>query len=117
RQFRPRSGVLQGLRAELSDGIAAELTEHPIDLGSQHRERAIHARLAAGGEAIERRAADHHRLGTERERFDDVGAAAEAAVDEDGEPLAHGAPEDRKSTRLNSSHLGNSYAVFCLKKK
>src|SRR5262245_65180633 len=24
--------------------------------------------------------------------------------------------EDRKSTRLNSSHLGSSYAVFCLKK-
>src|SRR5436853_3362462 len=35
----------------------------------------------------------------------------------------HGVPEvsqpsqDRKSTRLNSSHLGISYAVFCLKKK
>src|SRR5688572_30993998 len=25
--------------------------------------------------------------------------------------------EDRKSTRLNSSHSQNSYAVFCLKKK
>src|SRR5205814_10048655 len=30
----------------------------------------------------------------------------------------HGAAQgpDRKSTRLNSSHLGISYAVFCLKK-
>src|SRR5438045_4731244 len=27
------------------------------------------------------------------------------------------AGRDRKSTRLNSSHLGISYAVFCLKKK
>src|SRR5258705_7307517 len=27
------------------------------------------------------------------------------------------ARRDRKSTRLNSSHLGISYAVFCLKKK
>src|SRR5262245_29637068 len=27
------------------------------------------------------------------------------------------ASDDRKSTRLNSSHLGISYAVFCLKKK
>src|SRR5205807_9712318 len=27
------------------------------------------------------------------------------------------APVDRKSTRLNSSHLVISYAVFCLKKK
>src|SRR5437773_6859339 len=26
-------------------------------------------------------------------------------------------PEDRKSTRLNSSHITISYAVFCLKKK
>src|SRR5690242_21632329 len=28
-----------------------------------------------------------------------------------------GSPEDRKSTRLNSSHMSISYAVFCLKKK
>src|SRR5262245_64679748 len=34
----------------------------------------------------------------------------------DGGPL-HQRGEDRKSTRLNSSHLGISYAVFCLKKK
>src|ERR1039458_10740842 len=32
-----------------------------------------------------------------------------------GPRLHHGL--DRKSTRLNSSHLGISYAVFCLKKK
>src|SRR2546426_5543713 len=31
--------------------------------------------------------------------------------------LALGLPTDRKSTRLNSSHLVISYAVFCLKKK
>src|SRR5258705_12880207 len=40
----------------------------------------------------------------------------------DGEPvrlffLLAGPESDRKSTRLNSSHLGISYAVFCLKKK
>src|SRR5205814_8141842 len=40
-----------------------------------------------------------------------------------GAPLAKSLPGrvgleiDRKSTRLNSSHLGISYAVFCLKKK
>src|SRR5947199_2756611 len=32
-----------------------------------------------------------------------------------GKELRTGA--DRKSTRLNSSHLGSSYAVFCLKNK
>src|SRR5256885_8959855 len=31
--------------------------------------------------------------------------------------LAEGGARDRKSTRLNSSHLVISYAVFCLKKK
>src|SRR5690554_7664482 len=30
---------------------------------------------------------------------------------------ADGHAEDRKSTRLNSSHVRISYAVFCLKKK
>src|SRR5690625_5354711 len=33
-------------------------------------------------------------------------------------PALHlGAESDRKSTRLNSSHVAISYAVFCLKKK
>src|SRR5256885_8118760 len=32
-------------------------------------------------------------------------------------PLHQPDPRDRKSTRLNSSHLVISYAVFCLKKK
>src|SRR5699024_12651829 len=30
--------------------------------------------------------------------------------------VAEGISEDRKSTRLNSSHVSISYAVFCLKK-
>src|SRR5438876_6709765 len=38
-------------------------------------------------------------------------AGAAAAVD------AAQSAEDRKSTRLNSSHPSISYAVFCLKKK
>src|SRR5438045_6567140 len=39
-----------------------------------------------------------------------VSASSNGVVDEMG-------MQDRKSTRLNSSHLGISYAVFCLKKK
>src|SRR6267142_3272375 len=31
--------------------------------------------------------------------------------------LLRGTVADRKSTRLNSSHMSSSYAVFCLKKK
>src|SRR5688572_31405194 len=33
------------------------------------------------------------------------------------EALSRGPEQDRKSTRLNSSHSQISYAVFCLKKK
>src|SRR6266511_5405285 len=34
-----------------------------------------------------------------------------------GRDAVAGRPQDRKSTRLNSSHVKISYAVFCLKKK
>src|SRR5690349_22134187 len=46
-------------------------------------------------------------------------ADADADVDEDAEAEAgeDAEAEDRKSTRLNSSHVEISYAVFCLKKK
>src|SRR3712207_8825723 len=42
-----------------------------------------------------------------------AGGTRHLEVDPGGSTLA----EDRKSTRLNSSHANISYAVFCLKKK
>src|SRR5438876_2825645 len=47
--------------------------------------------------------------------FSQYGALA--ALKGDQQPLADMREEDRKSTRLNSSHPSISYAVFCLKKK
>src|SRR5437899_5719257 len=45
-------------------------------------------------------------------------AVEQHAVHLEGQLARDGRLEpDRKSTRLNSSHLGISYAVFCLKKK
>src|SRR5690625_6870373 len=38
-------------------------------------------------------------------------------TDAQGNVLMEHSVEDRKSTRLNSSHVAISYAVFCLKKK
>src|SRR5437867_7893313 len=59
--------------------------------------------------------ASHERqlLGTHR---DGDGLAVTAAAQRNAEalPLPF---QDRKSTRLNSSHRTTSYAVFCLKKK
>src|SRR5690606_41085049 len=53
-----------------------------------------------------------------RKRFNDYASYSRASLDdlltsEEKESAA----KDRKSTRLNSSHVKISYAVFCLKKK
>src|SRR5256885_12105959 len=60
-----------------------------------------------------------HKLETEVREID---ARLDAVMGVAIEDLSNGRtlflnPEDRKSTRLNSSHLVISYAVFCLKKK
>src|SRR2546430_13401250 len=44
-------------------------------------------------------------------------ARADAGLGGGQEPCHPGGAQDRKSTRLNSSHSQISYAVFCLKKK
>src|SRR5438874_6460454 len=49
--------------------------------------------------------------------FGYVGAAREALLDLQRRHPDAADLEDRKSTRLNSSHVEISYAVFCLKKK
>src|SRR5256885_12932044 len=47
------------------------------------------------------------------------GRARRCGIRRQRDAASHSAPlqADRKSTRLNSSHLVISYAVFCLKKK
>src|SRR3712207_7179133 len=62
------------------------------------------------------------RLPQERGPFRTLGYAslfvpAETLVDVLAIRFVDQAMEDRKSTRLNSSHANISYAVFCLKKK
>src|SRR5207253_6418181 len=51
---------------------------------------------------------------------DRLGSRQDHGVEEEVDRAAGGhgrAGRDRKSTRLNSSHVASSYAVFCLKKK
>src|SRR5258705_2113779 len=70
----------------------------------------LHAR------AVARRAVDGIDLGTGRDLL--LGEALRGPA-RDGDQRRHNSDRerDRKSTRLNSSHLGISYAVFCLAKK
>src|SRR5690625_7063504 len=53
-----------------------------------------------------------HRHGDEHDRLEQRRRLRGQLEDDDG-PF----DRDRKSTRLNSSHVAISYAVFCLKKK
>src|SRR5947199_5410773 len=58
---------------------------------------------------------DHDLVGA-MDALDPGGPVAKGRVDT-LHPQIRRLEQDRKSTRLNSSHLGISYAVFCLKKK
>src|SRR5256885_7841439 len=65
------------------------------------------------------RSCDHHTdvRREPAEALDEVGIAGPGGL-EHRDVLGFGRRlQDRKSTRLNSSHLVISYAVFCLKKK
>src|SRR5690606_39498004 len=85
-------------RSVLLDEVVAALDPRPGDL-------IVDATFGAGGYT---------------RAFLDAGATVHA-FDRDPDAIAAGREwpetrEDRKSTRLNSSHVKISYAVFCLKK-
>src|SRR5690349_24196477 len=85
----PRSTLFPYTTLFRSAGALLAAHEQVIDLGRAH-------------DALDARAPARH-LG--------VGEARVFGGQDSGEP------GDRKSTRLNSSHVEISYAVFCLKKK
>src|SRR5258705_10171408 len=60
---------------------------------------------------------DDLRLASRAHRVDKISDDLLAGPALAGDQYGDIARRDRKSTRLNSSHLGISYAVFCLKKK
>src|SRR5699024_1626450 len=90
--------------AESAAAVAAR-----VQLGRHDDERSVRE-LAADVEVL---TFDHEHVPTALlERLEQEGVAA---VRPGPSALVHA--QDRKSTRLNSSHVSISYAVFCLKKK
>src|SRR3712207_8848041 len=67
--------------------------EHGPEQGAQHERADVVAETLAAGDVLRR-----------------GGEGGDGLADEERR-------QDRKSTRLNSSHANISYAVFCLKKK
>src|SRR2546430_6914841 len=68
-----------------------------------------HLAARGGHEPVRQRHGRGHAAVRVRARLDGGDGAARARL--------HRPRGDRESTRLNSSHSQNSYAVFCLKKK
>src|SRR5699024_12550879 len=85
----------------------------PISDGKALAQRAEQRRHQAGAHIGARHLEADQRLGARRAKaggggVDDAGVDGRAA-----QPHQHKARLDRKSTRLNSSHVSISYAVFC----
>src|SRR5690606_39966679 len=94
----------------------------PMTASANNTTRRVDARLAAAwcskkftGSELDLRRGTHRRLLVGRDLEQRGRGEVEHAGDDAGGE--HFALVDRKSTRLNSSHVKISYAVFCLKKK
>src|SRR5437667_2891930 len=108
------SPIVRALRAaHLHDASRAELLQLACDrlrgLGAPYT--SVYAYMLRDGElvleAFAGRETEHTRIPVGR------GVCGTAVATGEDQNVA----EDRKSTRLNSSHITISYAVFCLKKK
>src|SRR5207249_7473967 len=99
---------LQGQNAQEIARLAGELCDKVsmslVDLNGVAEK--ITAAMSAHNEAV-------RRLSTGRGNALSIGARIRSLGVKPKRPM----PSDRKSTRLNSSHVSISYAVFCLKKK
>src|SRR5688500_4917637 len=113
------------VRITANSGLSATdfLMDEPSVMGT---ENALMASALIDGTTVIRNAASEPHVQDVARMLNKMGAAIEGigsnvmqvhGVSELGGCEHTVCPEDRKSTRLNSSHLVISYAVFCLKKK
>src|SRR5256885_9705436 len=89
----------------------------PRGINRYHRSKPV-VRVPLGGNfsSSSRKHLSNQPLASQFDSRHPVASAAPHRLRPDHRNCCH-SPKDRKSTRLNSSHLVISYAVFCLKKK
>src|SRR5690606_40473584 len=120
---RRRDGAAALLAAPEGRGVVGTVTS--LVTVTPGHEAAVAAALGWAGDGLVMESLDHARDAIATLRADDQGRAALLVphtapdLDRTGHPVlpAGAVWADRKSTRLNSSHVKISYAVFCLKKK
>ena len=95
----PRLERLQRAARDVGDLRRAHLRHDDAQLAREDVEHALDAWLAERAQAPDVRPADADGRRAERERFEDVGAAAEAAVDEHRNAPADGFERPRASSR------------------
>src|SRR5690606_17667564 len=115
----------EGLRAEVM-GIAGNFQISPADYHQRGAagfvEFAFAPQVAGGVSFLATFAGADNELRTRNPVrqaygvFGRWGVTTDLALQAEANVLHYGAEEDRKSTRLNSSHVKISYAVFCLKR-
>src|SRR5690625_6182779 len=100
------------------DGGGAADVDH-VDRGQERVEAVVDPRPELLGELRGTGEAEAVELGAGLEPAGGMGAGDPAGADDADAQGGRGVRvgQDRKSTRLNSSHVAISYAVFCLKKK
>src|SRR5438067_11325750 len=115
---RPWKGLVHGpgpagvVEVDVGDGDARELVRSHAEL--------VEGLEEDGDRALAARLDQHGRSAVDQIARRDAVPAPEPGVDLGHacrDRRRHGHRRDRKSTRLNSSHVSISYAVFCLKKK
>jgi hypothetical protein len=61
-----------------------------MNLGAENRQCVNRACFTARRKTIQRRTTDHHGVRAERNRFHDIAAASEAAIDNDAQSITDG---------------------------
>ena len=79
----------EDVSGDLIDAVASRIGHGFVHLGLDDLDSLGCPRLAGDRGPVQRRASGQYRLGTERQRLDDIGAAANAGIEDDGGLLAH----------------------------
>ena len=90
---------------ERGDGGTAEKAKRALDIVAQDFNRTGYAGLAGGGETVDVGAADEDGAGAKTEGFDDVAAAADAAVDQNFGVAADGGDDFWKGMKRGGDRI------------